>query len=324
MPIRGMKRRDFIAGLSAAAWPVVARAQQPTVPVVGFLNSGSLGSTVHQVQAFRQGLEENGYLVGQNVFINFRWAEGQFDRLPALAADLISQKVTVIVAGGPPAAMAAKQATATIPIVFTTGDDPVKSGLVASLSRPGGNVTGVSILLREMQAKRLELLRELIPSASVVGLLSHPRSSNEDTEAAARSIGLQLYTAPAATEDAVDAAFASFASRRVSAVLVGSDPALAAWRKRILALATDLSLPTVCEDRGYATDGCLMSYGADISDAYRQAGIYVARLIKGEKPSDLPVMQPTKFELFINLKTAKTLGLDVPHSLLARADEVIE
>jgi len=310
-----MRRREFIAGLGAAAWPFGARAQQQAMPVVGFLNSGSLGSTAHQVQAFRQGLEENGYLVGRNVFINFRWAEGQFDRLPALAADLVSQKVTVIFGGGPPAAMAAKRATATIPVVFTSGDDPVRSGLVASLSRPGGNVTGVSILLREMQAKRLELLRELIPSASVVGLLSHPRSSNEDTEAAARSIGLQLYTAPAATEDAVDAAFASFAARRVDAV---------AWRKRVLALATDLSLPTVCEDRGYATDGCLMSYGADISDAYRQAGIYVARLIRGEKPSDLPVMQPTKFELFINLKTAKALGLNVPPSLLARADEVIE
>ena len=309
-----MRRREFIAALGgAAAWPMVANAQQTSVPVVGFLNSGSLASTAHQVQAFRQGLEEN--LAGQNVLLDFRWADGQFDRLPALAADLVNQKVTVIFGDGPPAAMAAKQATATIPVVFTSGDDQVKSGLVASLSRPGGNVTGVSILLGEMQAKRLELLRELIPSASVVGLLSHPRSSNEDTEAAARSIGLQLYTAPAATEDAVDAAFASFAARRVDAV---------AWRKRVLALATDLSLPTVCEDRGYATDGCLMSYGADISDAYRQAGIYVARLIRGEKPSDLPVMQPTKFELFINLKTAKALGLDVPPSLLARADEVIE
>jgi putative ABC transport system substrate-binding protein len=318
-----VRRREFIAALGgAAAWPMVANAQQTSVPVVGFLNSGSLASTAHQVQAFRQGLEEN--LAGQNVLLDFRWADGQFDRLPALAADLVNQKVTVIFGDGPPAAMAAKQATATIPVVFTSGDDPVKSGLVASLSRPGGNVTGVSILLGEMQAKRLELLRELIPSASVVGLLSHPRSSNEDTEAAARSIGLQLYRAPAATEDAVDAAFASFAARRVSAVLVGSDPALAAWRKRILALASDLSLPTVCEDRGYATDGCVMSYGADISDAYRQAGIYVARLIRGEKPSDLPVMQPTKFELFINLKTAKSLGLEVPPSLLARADEVIE
>jgi putative ABC transport system substrate-binding protein len=320
-----MRRREFILGLGgAAAWPVVARGQQTSVPVVGFLNSGSLASTAHQVQAFRRGLEENGYLAGQNVLLDFRWADGQFDRLPALAADLVNQKVTVIFGGGPPAAMAAKQATATIPVVFTSGDDPVKSGLVASLSRPGGNVTGISILLREMQAKRLELLRELIPSASVVGLLSHSSTSNEDTETAASSIGLQLYTARAATEHALDAAFTSFASHRVAAVLVGSDPALAAWRARILALASDLSLPTVCEDRGYATDGCLMSYGADISDAYRQAGIYVARVLKEEKPSDLPVMQPTKFELFINLKTAKALSLDVPHSLLARADEVIE
>jgi putative ABC transport system substrate-binding protein len=320
-----MRRREFIAGLGgAAAWPLVARGQQAAVPLVGFLNSGSWASTAHQVQAFRRGLEENGYLVGQNVLLDFRWADGQFDRLPALAADLVSQKVTVIFGGGPPAALAAKQATATIPVIFTSGDDPVKSGLVASLSRPGGNVTGISILLREMQAKRLELLRELIPSASVVGLLSRSGTSNEDTETAARSIGLQLYNARAATEHALDAAFASFAAHGVAAVLVGSDPALAAWRTRILALASDLSLPTVCEDRGYAKDGCLTSYGADISDAYRQAGIYVSRLIRGEKPSDLPVMQPTKFELFINLKTAKALGLDVPSSLLARADEVIE
>jgi putative tryptophan/tyrosine transport system substrate-binding protein len=208
--------------------------------------------------------------------------------------------------------------------VFTSGDDPVRSGLVASLSRPGGNVTGVSILFRETLAKRLELLRELIPSASVVGLLSQPRSSNEDTEAAARSIGLQLYSAHAATEHALDAAFASFAAHRVAAVLVGSDPAFAAWRRRIIALAFNISLPTVGETRAYVADGGLMSYGANVSDAYRQAGSYVARIIRGEKPADLPVIQPTKFELVINLKTAKTLGLTIPPTLLARADEVIE
>jgi putative tryptophan/tyrosine transport system substrate-binding protein len=320
-----MKRREFIAGLGgAAAWPLAAGAQSPTMPVVGSLNSGSPGSTTDQIDAFQRGLAEKGYLIGQNVVLNFRWADGQYGRLPALATDLVQEKVTVIFAGGPPAAIAAKEATSSIPIVFTSGDDPVRSGLVASLSRPGGNVTGVSILLRETLAKRLELLRELIPSASVVGLLAHSRSSNDDTEAAAGSIGLQLYTTPVAAENELDQAFAAFAAHRVAAVLLGPDPALAAWRRRIFALAASVGVPTVCESRGYAADGCLVSYGADISDAYRQAGIYVARLIRGEKPSDLPVMQPTKFELFINLKTAKALGLEIPPQLLARADEVIE
>ena len=322
-----MKRREFISGFGCAAvtWPLAARAQQAAMPVIGYLGSTSLdGLTVDQVDAFRQGLKENGYLVGQNVTIDFRWAEGQYDRLPALAADLVSRKVTVIFGGGPPAAMAAKAATATIPVVFTSGDDPIRSGLVASLSRPGGNVTGVSILLREIQAKRLELLRELIPSARVVGLLAHPRSSNEDTEAAARSIALQLYTAHAATEDALDAAFASFAANRVDAVLVGSDPALTAWRRRILALASVSSLPAVYERRGFVTDGGLISYGASIPDAYRQAGTYVARIIKGERPADLPVQRSSKFELVINVKTAKALGLTIPPKLLFTADEVIE
>ena len=326
-PGEKMRRREFlgVVGATAAAWPLPARAQQSAMPVIGYLGSTSLdGLTVDQVDAFRQGLKENGYLVGQDVTIDFRWAEGQYDRLPALAADLVSRNVTVIFGGGPPAAMAAKAATATIPIVFTSGDDPVKSGLVASLSRPGGNVTGVSILLREIQAKRLELLRELKPSAKVVGLLAHPRSSNEDTEAAARSIGLQLYTAHAATEAALDAAFASFTAHRVDALVVGSDPALSAWRKRILALAAATSLPAVYERRGVVAEGGLMSYGASIPDAYRQAGAYVARIIKGEKPANLPVTQPVKYELVINLKTAKALGLDVPLILQQRADEVIE
>src|SRR5262245_13311121 len=244
-----------MAGLGGAvAWPLVARAQQQgEIPVVGFLNSGSSEAATDQVEAFRHGLEEHGYFVGQNITLHFRWAEGQFDRLPGLAAELVSQKVTVMFAGGPPAAKAAKAATSTVPIVFTSGDDPVGSGLVASLSRPGGNVTGVSILLREVQAKRLELLRELIPSVSVVGLLAHPRSSNEDTEAAARSIGLQLYTERADAETALDSAFESFAAHRVAAVLVGSDPALAAWRRRIIALAHNVLLPTIYETRGFAT-----------------------------------------------------------------------
>jgi putative tryptophan/tyrosine transport system substrate-binding protein len=318
-----MRRREFIGVLGgAAAWPLVARAQQPAMPVIGFL--GSAVPTADQVDAFRQGLSEKGYLEGRNVTIEFRWANSQYDRLPALAADLVNRKVSVIFAGGPPAAMAAKAATSTIPVVFTSGDDPVKSGLVASLNRPGGNLTGVSILLREMQAKRLELLRELIPSARGVGLVAHVRSSNEDTEAAAHSMSLQLYTAYAATEDALDAAFASFTDHRVAGVLVGSDPAFYAWRKRIFALASNTLLPTVYELRDYVTDGGLMSYGASIPDAYRQAGSYVARIIRGENPADLPVVQPTKFELVINLKTANALGLDVPLSMQQRADEVIE
>jgi putative ABC transport system substrate-binding protein len=321
----GMKRREFIGLVGgAAAWPLAARGQQPAMPVIGFLNGASPSAAVDQVNAFRQGIKELGYLAGQNVTIEFRWAENQYDRLPAMAADLVSRKATVIFAGGPPAAKAAKAATATIPIVFTSGDDPVKSGLVASLNRPGGNVTGVSILLRELQAKRLELLRELIPSAKVVGLLTHPRSSSEDAEAAARTMSLQLYAAPAATEDALDSAFASFATHRVAAVLVGSDPAWSAWRRRIFALASATRLPAVYETRDYVRDGGLMSYGASVSDAYREAGAYVARIIKGETPANLPVLQPTKFELVINLKTAKTLGLEIPPSLLARADEVTE
>jgi putative tryptophan/tyrosine transport system substrate-binding protein len=320
-----MRRRAFTVGLcGVAAWPFVGYGQNVAMPVIGFLNSGSMRPSAGQIEAFRRGLNDNGYVVGQTVAVDFRFAEGRFDRLPALASDLVSQKVAVIFAGGPPAAIAAKSATSAIPIVFTSGDDPVQSGLVASLSRPGANVTGVSILLRETQAKRLELLRELIPSATAIGLLTHAHSSHDDTEAAAHSMRLQLYTVRVATEDALEAAFASFATRPVSAVLVSSDPALAAWRSRIIALASRASLPTVCETRGYAEDGALMSYGADVSDAYRQAGSYVARILKGENPADLPVIQPTKFEFVINLKTANALGLTIPPTMLARADEVIE
>jgi putative ABC transport system substrate-binding protein len=321
-----MRRREFITflGGAAAAWPLAARAQQAALPVIGYLDSASLETRRAELAAFRQGLKAAGYIEGQNVAIEYRWAEGQYDRLPALAADLVSRKVTVIFGGGPPAAMAAKAATATIPVVFTSGDDPIRSGLVASLSRPGGNVTGVSILLREMQAKRLELLRELVPSASVVGLLAHSRSSNEDIEAAARSMGLQLYTAHAATEDALDTAFASFSAHRVAAVLVGADPAFSGWRMRIFALAANTSLPAVYEIRRYVTDGGLMSYGADITDAFRQVGVFVGRVLKSARPADLPVLQSSKFQLVINAETARMLGLTVPRTLLASADEVIE
>jgi len=321
-----MRRREFIAllGGAAAVWPLAARAQQPAMPVIGFLGSGSMGTSASLVDGFRQGLKENGFLEGQNLTIEFRWAAGQYGRLPALAADLVSRQVSVIFAGGPLAAMAARAATETIPIVFTSGDDPVRSGLVSSLNRPESNVTGISILLREIQAKRLGLLRELIPSASAVGLLAHPRSSNIDVETAARDLGFQLHTGTASTEDSLDAVFASLLAHRIAAVLVGSDPTFFAWRKRIIALTSRASLPAVYESRVFVTDGGLMSYGASIADAYRQAGTYVARIIRGAKPGDLPVVQSSKFELVINLKTAKALGLAVPQPILLRADRVIE
>ena len=294
------------------------------MPVIGFLGSSSMVPAAPLVDGFRKGLKENGYLEGQSVTIEFRWADGQYDRLPALAADLVSRQVTVLFGGGHAAALAAKAATITIPVVFTSGDDPVKNGLVSSLNRPGGNVTGISILLREIQAKRLELLHELIPWASAVGYLAHPGSSNDEIKAAARDLGLQLYIANASTEDALDAAFASLVDHRIAAMLVGFDPTLFAWRRRVIALASHASLPAVYEERVSVTDGGLMSYGASVPDAYRQAGTYVARIIRGAKPADLPVVQPTKFELAINLQTAKALGLNVPATLLARADEVIE
>ncbi len=321
-----MRRREFIAlfGGAVAAWPLAARAQQPAMPVIGYLGSTSPRASPANFEGFQQGLKEYGYLNGRNVIIEFRYADSQYDRLPALAADLVSRQVTVIFGGGPPAAMAARAATPTIPIVFTSGEDPVRIGLVSSLNRPGGNVTGVSILLNDIQAKRMELLRELIPAARTIGFLTHPRSYSEDVEVAARSMGLLLYTERVGSEDALDAAFASFAVRRIDAVLVGSDPSLTSWRRRVMALASGASLPAVYDSRAHVTEGGLMSYGASIADAYRQAGTYVARIIKGEKPANLPVMQPTKFELVINLKTAKALGLTIPQSILVRADEVIE
>jgi putative ABC transport system substrate-binding protein len=323
MQVGRTNRRAFIAGLGGVvAWPMVARGQQQAVPAIGFLSASSRVPFI--LSGFLNGLSETGFVEGRNVTIEYHWAEGRYDRLPALATDLVDRNVAVIFAGGPPAALAAKAATTTIPIVFTSGDDPVENGLVANLGRPGGNVTGVSLLLREMQAKRLELLREMVPSAKAIGLLAHARTSNEDAEAAAQRMGLKLYTAHVGTEDTIAAAFASFATYRVAAVLVGSDPILFSWRKHIVALASESSLPSVCEAQAYVTDGCLMSYGASIADAYRQAGAYVGRIIKGEKPADLPVIQPTKYELVINLKAAKALGLTIPPSLLARADEVIE
>jgi putative ABC transport system substrate-binding protein len=321
-----MRRRDFITALGgAAAYSFSASAQQQAMPVIGFLGTTSLAATASLVAAFRQALKEKGFVEGQNITIEYRWAEGRNDQLPVLAADLVGRQVAVLFAGGPPAAKAAKRATAKVPVVFTSGDDPIKIGLVSSLSRPSANVTGVSMLFSEVQPKRLELLDEIIPTAKAVGFVYDPAAVREEVvEPATRRVGLQLYPVPATSEDELDTAFASFANRRVDAVLVGSSPRFFSWRLRIIGLAARTSLPAVYETRHYVTDGGLMSYGASTEDAYRQAGVYVARILNGEKPGDLPVVQPTKFDLAINLKTAKTLGLTVPLTLQAAATEVIE
>jgi len=322
-----MIRRQFIMllGGAAAAWPLAARAQQPTMPVIGFLNSTSPGPYAHLVAAFRQGLKDSGYLEGQNIAIEFRWAEGRDDKLPALAADLVSRQVAVLFGAGPAAARAAKAATASIPVVFTSGDDPVKIGLVSSLNRPGANVTGVNLLFSEAQTKRLELLRGLIPTAKAVGFVFDPEiPPRMEVEPAARHLGLKLHAVSVAGEHDIDAAFASFADHRIDGVLVGTSPRLFSWRARVIALAAHASLPTIYDDRQFVVDGGLMSYGTSVTDAFRLAGIYASRILKGEKPADLPVQQSTKFELLINLRTAKALGLEIPDKLLALADEVIE
>jgi putative ABC transport system substrate-binding protein len=320
-------RRELLAALggAAAAWPFAARAQHPTMPVIGFLNSTSPGPYAHLVAAFRQGLKDSGYLEGQNIAIEFRWAEGRDDKLPALAADLVSRQVAVLFGAGPAAARAAKAATASIPVVFTSGDDPVKIGLVSSLNRPGANVTGVNLLFSEVQTKRLELLRGLIPTAKAVGFVFDPEiPPRMEVEPAARHLGLKLHAVSVAAEHDIDAAFASFADHRIDGVLVGTSPRLFSWRARVIALAAHASLPTIYDDRQFVVDGGLMSYGTSATDAFRLAGIYASRILKGEKPADLPVQQSTKFELLINLRTAKALGLEIPDKLLALADEVIE
>ena len=321
-----MRRRELITllGCAAAAWASTARAQQPAMPVIGFLGAISMATSAPFVAAFRQGLKESGYLEGQNFAIEFRWAEGRNDQLPALAADLVSRQVAVLFAGGPPAARAAKAATASIPVVFTSGDDPIKIGLVLSLNRPGANVTGVSILFSEVQTKRLELLRDLIPTAKAVGFVFDPEIPTMEVEPAARQLGLKLYAVSVAAEQDIDAAFASFADRRVDGVLVEPSPRLFIWRARTVALAARASLPAIYGDRQWVADGGLMSYGASIADAYHQAGIYVAKILKGSKPGDLPVVQPTLFDFVINLKTANALGLTVPLIMQMTANEVIE
>jgi putative tryptophan/tyrosine transport system substrate-binding protein len=326
-----MRRRDFIALLSgaAAAWPLRALAQQPAMPVIGFLSSLTLSDEAPITAAFRQGLNETGYVEGRNVAIEYRWAEGHYDRLPALAADLVSRQVSVIAAiSGTPAVQAAKAATTTIPIVFAIGGDPVGTGLVTRLNRPEGNVTGVNFFTM-LGPKRLGLLRELVPTLKKIALLldlNNPvtAADGRDTQAAAQAISLEAKVLNATSRGEIDLAFETIARERPDALYVAPDPIFLNERRHIIALAARYAVPAVYADREAAEAGGLMSYGASRTDAYRRAGVYVGRVLKGEKPAELPVTLPTKFELVINLKTAKALGLSVPPTLLARADEVIE
>jgi len=327
-----MKRREFITLLGGAtvAWSMTARAQQTATPVIGYLHSGSLAPYAHLVAAFHQGLKETGYIEGRNVAIEYRWAEGHYDRLPALAEDLVGRHVELIVAqGGDPPVLAAKSATATIPVVFTSSSDPVKLGLVASLNRPGGNVTGFWGYTSLLGTKRLELMRQLLPANTSIAVLVNPDNPNADIDTAelqdaARTLGQSISFVKARSEAEIDAVFATFGERRVSALLVNTDPFFLARRAQFVALAARNGIIAIYAQREFVAGGGLISYGVSLADGYRQVGLYAGRILKGERPADLPVVQPTKFELFINLRTANALGLAIPDKLLALADEVIE
>lgn len=325
-----MRRRDFIKviGGGAVAWPLAARAQQPT-PVVGFLSAVSQTQTAHLVAAFRRGLKETGFVEGSNVVIEYRFADGQYDRLPAQATELVRRAVDVIVASGPPAANAARVATTSIPIVFVVGLDPVAAGLVASFNRPGGNATGITLVSGPLGQKRLELVREFAPKATDVAMLVNPLSPDAPPEirdilAAAQANGFKITLLNASTLDELKTAIATLADHRSSALLVGGDPFFMVRREQIVALVAQQKIPAVYPFREFADAGGLMSYGTNIANAYRQSGIYAGRILKGAKPADLPVLNPTSFELVVNLKAAQTLGLDIPPALHARADEVID
>ncbi|MFZ1065223.1 MAG: ABC transporter substrate-binding protein [Pseudolabrys sp.] len=327
-----MKRREFITlvGGAAATWPLTVRAQQQPMPVVGFLNAASLGPLRQQVAAFREGLKESDYVEGRNVAVEYRWAEGQYDRLPALVADLVRQQVSVIVSGGgAPAVLAAKAATTTIPIVFSLGADPVGLGVVASLNRPGGNITGVYQFTSGLEAKRLGLLHEMIPKATPIAVLVNPNFADaenqlRDVEEAAARLEVQLVIVRANAESDFDAAFSTLVRQRAGALLVCSSPFFNGRREQLVVLAARHAVPAIFEWRDFAAAGGLMSYGTSLADAYRQVGVYAGQILTGAKPVDLPVVQSTKFELVINLSTAKALGLEVPPTLAARADELIE
>jgi putative ABC transport system substrate-binding protein len=327
-----MRRRQFIAMLGgvAVAWPHAARVQRPGMPVIGFLGAGSLEPLRDQVAALYRGLKETGFIEGQNVTIEYRWAEGQYDRLPRLAAELVQRQVTLIVTtGGSASALAAKAATATIPIVFTSGIDPIETGLVASLNRPGGNVTGVSFLAGVLEAKRLELLHEVVPNVGVIALLVNPNTPRaeaqlRDAQEAAARLGIRLIVLNASNEPEIDVSFAILDREGARALLVASDAFFYSRGNQLVALAARHAVPAIYQLREFTAAGGLMSYGASATEAYHQAGVYTGRILKGEKPADLPVIQPTKFELVINLKTAKTLGVTVSNAMQLLADEVIE